>query len=148
MYKVKSSKMEAKVATDEVESAINIKLLELQKDEVESEIEEIMTTRKTKGRSAAIFGTLQKICGGKKSSQEQVAMIDPCSKLSIFDPNEIKTVSVQYCVDMLTKHNSYEDYADNYYIQDMIHIIRSEGWCERKTILPLVLKFKLKPVSV
>ena len=126
LYKEKSKKMEKKDDIESIEKAITQKLLEIQKDEVEKEIEEVMTLRKGKGRSAAIFNTLNKICGAKKSGQDQVAMIDPESKLPIFDPNQIKSVSLKYCVDLLTKRNTDPEFEDYLYIQDMLHLVRCE----------------------
>ena len=126
LYEVKASKMEQKDDIEDVEKAISVKLLELQKEEVEKEIEQVMTVKKSRGRSAAVFNTFQKICGDKKSNQEQVAMIDPVSKVPIFEPNEIKAVSLKYCVDLLTKRNVDEKYEDDFFIQDMIHLVCCE----------------------
>ena len=96
---MKSSRVEKNDDIDDIEQAISKKLLEIQKDKIEKEIEEVMTVRKSRGRCAAIFNKLKKICGDKKSGQEQVAMIDPASKLPVFEPNQIKSVSLNYCVD-------------------------------------------------
>ena len=66
-----------------------------------------MLMKQTKGKSSAILSTLQKICGNKKSNQDQVSMKDPNSNLEVFEPNEIKTISLQYCVDLLTQRTVY-----------------------------------------
>ena len=126
LYEVKSSKLDAKVCVNDIDDAINDKLLEIQKKNIEKEIEDVMVKKKSKGNSAAIFQTLNKICGNKKSNQEQVCMLNPKTNLQIFEPKEIKTVSLQYCVDLLTKRNVYEEFKDNYYLQDMIHLVRCE----------------------
>ena len=126
LYKEKSSRVEKNDDIDDIEQAISKKLLEIQKDEIEKEIEEVMTVKKSRGRCAAVFNTLKKICGDKKSGQEQVAMIDPASKLPVFEPNQIKSVSLKYCVDLLTKRNVDDNYEEDFYIQDMIHLIRCE----------------------
>ena len=98
LYEAKCSKLDAKASVDEIDDAINIKLLELQREDIEHEIKEVMLRKKSKGKSAAIFHTLQKICGSKKSNQEQVCMKHPQTNLEIYEPKEIKAVSLQYCV--------------------------------------------------
>ena len=55
-------------------------------------------------------------------------MIDPKSNLQIFEPKQIKEASLQYCHDLLNTRKNYEEYQKYYFIQDMIHIIRSS--CE------------------
>ena len=52
-------------------------------------------------------------------------MIDPKSNLQIFEPKQIKEASLQYCHDLLNTRKNYEEYQKYYFIQDMIHIIRS-----------------------
>ena len=53
-------------------------------------------------------------------------MIDPLTNLQVFEPDEIKTVSLKYCVDLLTKRNTNDDYDDDYFIQEMVHLVRCE----------------------
>jgi hypothetical protein len=93
---------------------MNIKLLELQRDDVEHEIEKVMTKNQSKGKTATIFRTLNKICRNKKSKQEQVIMKHPATDLEIYKPDEITAVSLQYCFDLLTEKNHYDEYIDEY----------------------------------
>ena len=124
LYDRKRSKLESNVSTNDVEKEISHKLLELQREEVEKEIKEVMLLKQSKGKSAAVFNTLKKICGSKKVGQEQVAMRDPNTNIVVFEPREIKKVSLQYCVDLLTKREIYNEHKDYFYIQDMIHVLR------------------------
>ena len=126
LYEVKSSKLENNINIEEVKNDITKKLLELQREEVEKEIREKMLLKQTKGKSAAVFSTLRKIVGSKKMGQEQVSMRDPKTNLEVFEPDDIKTVSLQYCVDLLTERNVYDEHKDYYYVQDMIHVLRCE----------------------
>jgi hypothetical protein len=86
LYEAKCSKLDAKTSVDEIDDAINVKLLELQREDIEHEIKEVMLRKKSKGKSAAIFHTLQKICGSKKSNQDQVCMKHPQTKLTSMNP--------------------------------------------------------------
>ena len=51
-------------------------------------------------------------------------MKHPQTNLEIYEPKEIKAVSLQYCVDLLTKRKVDEEFKDNYYLQDIIHLLR------------------------
>ena len=53
-------------------------------------------------------------------------MKHPETNLEMFEPKEIKSASLQYCVNLLTKKNCHDEYKDYYYIQDMIHPLRCE----------------------
>ena len=124
LLNVKASKIAENKSIDDVEEAINGKLFELQKEEVENEIEKVMMIKQKKGRSAAIFKTLTKICGDRKETQEQVAMIDPLTRAWIYEPNQIKEVSLKYCVDLLTQRNIDKKHEQYFFVQDMLHWVR------------------------
>ena len=57
-------------------------------------------------------------------------MIDPVDKVAIFEPDRIKSVSLKYCVDLLNQHATNANFEDNYFIQDMIHLLRCEDMSE------------------
>ena len=116
--------METGSEVADVEKEISQKLIKLQREDIEKELEDMMLTKKSKGRSAAIFSNLKKICGDKKANQEQVAMKDPKTNLEVYEPNIIKTVSLEYCVNLLNVRNFYDEHKDYYYLQDMIHLLR------------------------
>ena len=110
----------------EIDAAINKRLLEVQKVEFEKDIENIMMQKKSKGRSSAIFSSLKTIAGDKNVGQEQISMIDPKTKLQIFEAKEIKRASLEYCCDLLnSKKCEDEDFGKYFFIEDMIHLVRS-----------------------
>ena len=103
----------------EIEAAINKRLLEVQKVDFEKDIEKIMMRKKFKGRSSAIFSSLKTIAGDKKVGQEQISMIDPKTKLQIFEAKEIKRASLEYCCDLLnSKKCEDEDFGKYFFIED------------------------------
>ena len=102
LFEVKASKLEQKEDIQQVDKAIGTKLLKLQKDDLEKELEQLMTIKKSKGRCAAVFNTFQKICGDKKAKREQVSMVDPDSNIAIYDPKELKSVSLKYYANMFS----------------------------------------------
>ena len=77
LYEVKCSKVQNKLDIEDVDKDICEKLIEMRREDVEKELQEIMLIKKSKGKSAAVFNTLKKIFGIKKVSKEQVLMIHP-----------------------------------------------------------------------
>ena len=112
------------------DEAINNRILEIQREEFEKELEEVLVLKNTKGKSAAIFNNLKKICGNKKSGQEQVFMIDPVTNLPLFEPKEIMKASLNYCVGLLTNNVGDKDYEQYHYVRDMVHLVRCDDEAE------------------
>ena len=88
----------------------NIKLLEQQRKEVEEEFKKVEKMKQSKGKTAAIFSTLNKIRGGKKAGSDLVAMKHPETSELIFNPKELKSASLDYCVNLLQNTEVDEDY--------------------------------------
>ena len=80
--KVKIRKVK-KIVTDE---NTNEKLLEEQRIDVEKEFENISKIKMTKGKTAAIFKTFDKIRGKSNDGSELVSMKDPETNHFIFSP--------------------------------------------------------------
>ena len=45
-------------------------------------------------------------------------------------PEDIKRVSLQYCVDLLTNRKPKEDYSEKKFLKDLVHLFRMEETCE------------------
>ena len=118
--------------TDKFDEDINKRILEIQREEFEKEIGEALLMKKTKGKSAAIFSNLKKICGSKKSGQEQIFMMDPISRQPLFEPHLLKKASLKYCVDLLNNKVTDKEYEKYYFVQDMVHLVRCEDETEQE----------------
>ena len=110
--------------TSEVKEKVSERILELQREDFEKELNDIMVLKKEKGKSAAVFRTLEKISGNKRSSHGQVCMVDPSTKLPMFDPENIKSAAAFYVKDLLQNQFYSNDYERFYYLQEMIHYVR------------------------
>ena len=97
----------------EIDGKLATHLLQKQREAFEIELESIRNLKNTKGRSAAIFSLKAKIVGSKSSKQEATVLIDPKSKSEVTTPEDIKRVSLQYCVDLLTNMKPKEDYIED-----------------------------------
>ena len=50
----------------------------------------------------------------------------PKTKTEVTTPEEIKRVSLQYCVDLLTNRQPKEDFAEDVLVKENVHLIRIE----------------------
>ena len=73
-----------------------------------------------KGKSAADFGLKDMVLGKRKTPQDQVVLKDPKTGKEVSTPDEIKRVSLEYCVDLLTAKEPPEKFADH--INGLKHI--------------------------
>ena len=55
-----------------------------------------------KGKSASVLSLKEKVLGSKKAKQEPAVVKDPDTNKLVTDVDEIKRVSLKYCVDLLT----------------------------------------------
>ena len=118
--KVKISKNTKKKTTDEsIES-----LLTQQRVDIESEFEKISELKKTRGKTAAIFKTFDKIKGKSKDGPELVAMKDPETDDFIFSPDKLKEVSLKYCANLLDNQKVDKDFADEIECENLVHYSR------------------------
>ena len=102
----------------------NKSLLEKQRVDIEKEFENINKLKATKGKTAAIFKTFDKIKGKSKDGPELVAMKDPETKEFIFSPDELKKASLKYCVNLLDNKAVDPDFADEIECENMLHYLR------------------------
>ena len=114
----------------EIDGKLATHLLQKQRQAFETELESIRNLKYTKGRSAAIFSLRTTIVGSKSSKQEATVLIDPKSKSEVTTPEDIKRVSLQYCVDLLTNRKPKEDYIEDIWLKDIVHLVRMEEICE------------------
>ena len=90
----------------------------------EKKLEQIADIKKTKGKTSAIFSTLNSIRGKKKTGPEMVAMKDPETGNMIFDPEALKSASVDYCVKLLQNTNVDPEFKDDIDIENLLHYYR------------------------
>ena len=78
----------------------------------------------TKGKTAAIFRTFDKIKGKSKDGPELVTMKDPVSGHFIFSPEEIKTTSLEYCVNLLNNRKIDPEFQKEIEFENLMHYFR------------------------
>ena len=57
-------------------------------------------------------------------------MVDP--ETNSFDPKGQKSVSLKYFVDLVTLHTANDDLEKDFFIRDIIHLVRSEEVSEEE----------------
>ena len=82
----------------------DIKLLKRQSAKIESEINKI-TSSNGGGRVGNVFKMRKMIAGQRKDIQEPTAIKDPETDKIVMEADEIKKVTLQYCVNNLKSRN-------------------------------------------
>ena len=100
---------------------LNQKLLQSQRKEIEEELKQLENLKVTKGKTAAVFNLFNKIRGQKKEGAEMLAMKDPESGELVFDPEDLKTTSLNYCVNLLQNTFIDPEYEKEIYIDNLLH---------------------------
>ena len=93
----------------------------IQSNQYERELKNLIVMKSVKGRSAAIFDLRDKVLGKKKTQQDAVIIINPETGENVFTPKEIKSVSLKYCVDLLTNKEPKKEYEDVTKYKEYIH---------------------------
>ena len=99
----------------------NSTLLSKQSDLFKEKIRNLKETKSVKGKAAAVFQLCDDVLGGKDASSEPSLMTDPCSKKMIHSPEEIKSVSLRYCKNLLTNRPAREPYEEDLAMKDILH---------------------------
>ena len=105
---------------------VNLKLLQIQRKEIETELKQIENIKQSKGKSAAVFNVLNKVRGQKKNGAELVAMKDPDSDDMIFDPDALKSAAINYCANLLQNEEIDPDFEKEIYVENLVHYLRSK----------------------
>ena len=104
--------------------------MDQQRVDVEKEFENIAKMKLTKGRTAAVFKTFDKIRGKSKDGPELVAMKNPETDEFIFSPDELKAVSIKYCVNLLQNKKVDPEYSDEIEYENLLHYLRIKDDCK------------------
>ena len=84
----------------------------IQKNKYEKEVRLLENAKLTKGKSAANFRLRDMVLGKKIQPQDPIVLIDPVTKKQVVKAKEIKEVSLNYCLDLLTNKPPDVDYVD------------------------------------
>ena len=80
--------------------------------------------KNSKGNSAAVFALRDIILGKKKSPQEPVVLVNPENGSKVYNPDDIKEISLKYCVNLLKKKEPVPAYANVVKGKRDIHKVR------------------------
>ena len=68
-----------------------------QKDIIRKELDSLSSLKESKGRAAARFKLTSQVVGQRKSVQEPTTILDPDTRVIVFNPREIKETVLKYC---------------------------------------------------
>ena len=86
--------------------------------------------KSSNGKSASQFWLKDQISGKKKGAQEQVALIDPASGFMVYKPDDIKRVSLDYCVNLLETKDPKDGYQHIFKYNESIHNLRMKEYVD------------------
>ena len=95
-----------------------------QQRQIETDKNILSKLKDEKGRAAAIFKLKDKVIGPRKSPLEPAMIVDPESGVEIFEPEDIKRVSLKYCVELLTNRTPKEEYRELFKEKEGLHWLR------------------------
>ena len=103
-------------------------LCKVQRGEIETGKNNLLSLKKEKGRAAAIFKLKENISGPKKNPLDPVILIDPETGFEVMEPEEIKRVSLRYCVKLLTNREPKDQYVDIFRQKECLHWLRMKEY--------------------
>ena len=121
---VKSNHLDKTERLERVDCKMASKLKDIEKENYENDIRYLEGLKNDKGKSAAVFGLRGKILGNKKTPQERVVLSDPKTGQDVCTPAEIKKVSLNYLVDLLSKKTVKDEYAEVLNVKRELHFER------------------------
>ena len=97
---------------DEVDAKMADVLYKIESKQFESDMNKLKEIKREKGKAAAVFKLKEKILGKKKVGQEPAVIKDPETGFEITKAEEIKQVTLNYCVKLLTNREPKEAYRE------------------------------------
>ena len=96
-------------------------LKEIQSKRYEKDLKNLKEIESNRGTAASQFWLRDQIIGKKKNKPEQVAPVDPFTGFTVYKPDEIKRVSLDYCVNLLSTKEPKPGYEEIYENNKRIH---------------------------
>ena len=105
---------------------ISISLRNEQNNDLKKDIIRLEKVKETKGNTAATFMLKNEVVGNKKKSVDPTAIVNPKTNEKVKSVSEIKSVALEYCIDLLTNREAKVEYKQIIDIKTQLHNIRME----------------------
>ena len=109
---------------EDIDKRISKALREQQNESLKKDMEKLKEIKHNKGNMAATFMLKNEIVGNKKSATDPIAIINPITNKQVTNVKEIKSVSLKYCVDLLTNREPKDNYKTIMNMKNELHEIR------------------------
>ena len=103
----------------------------VQCDKIQTEQNALTLLKKEKGRAAAVFKLKENIVGPKKNPLDPVILTDPETGFDVMEAEDIKRVSLRYCVKLLTNRAPKEKYVEQFKRKERLHLLRMQECIEQ-----------------
>ena len=107
-----------------INNKISTAIKEVQQKKLEDEMTKFRRIKASKGNSAAVFKLRDEVLGSSKQGLDPVVLLDPNTNLPVMTPEEIKTITLNYCVNLLSVRQPSEEYASQYERKVTLHNLR------------------------
>ena len=114
-------------AVTAVDSEIAETLMSKQRIAFQDEINDILSTKKNRGKSAAVFQLKEKVVGPKCSTTEAVSLIDPVTGVEVDSAAGIRQMSLEFCCRLLTNREPNEAYRYDIEAKKNVHMLRMKS---------------------
>ena len=109
-----------------IDSKIADALATKQRESFCKELGTLLDTKKNRGDTAALFQLKEKIIGTKNVETEAVAIVDPVKGVEVSSAAEIRQVSLNYCVKLLTNREPGLDFEPDIEMKRSVHRLRMQ----------------------
>ena len=97
---------------------------DVQEEILENELVKYKRIERCKGKAAAVFKLKDSIFRSKKAPLDPIAIKDPNTGLQVMSPKEIKEVSLNYCIKLLTNRDPMPNFKDQFSAKVSLHMVR------------------------
>ena len=115
---------ELEIKRKELEDTLNKAVDDVQHQAMQTEVTKLKTMKATKGISAAVFKLREGVLGSSKSSSDPIIINDPVSGSPVMSPDQIKSITLNYCVKLLTNREPKSGYFEVIRKKEQLHEIR------------------------
>ena len=122
--KIKLTKRKENASINEgekIDRDIASTLKQIQSNKYEKDIKKMEDLKNGKGKSATVFWLRDEVIGKKKHKMDPIALTDPKTGFKVFNPTDIKRVSLDFCMDLLKKKKPKPGYEEVFRQRSYLH---------------------------
>ena len=121
---VKKAPVNKSLIVENIDEKMTSVMKRIETTQHEKDIRSLEHLRNTKGKAASIFALKDKVLGKKKGQQEQVFITNPITGEDVYNPEQIKSVSLSYLTNLLKTKEPKDEYVNIIAMKKTLHYER------------------------